>query len=104
MAKKSKEELKKTIDETIEDVDKKIAMLEDIEDSMDTSIETVEKSKYDDLESKFAELSTKYSDLQNKYKERFFSNDAPEIVKPNQGDNIDTVGLQEVNYIDIKEI
>lgn len=102
MAKKSKEELKKAIDESIEDVDKKITMLEDIEDSMDQT-ETIEKSKFDELESKFNDLSTKYSDLQNKYKERFFSNDAPE--NSIQGDNkTDSIGLQEVNYIDIKEI
>lgn len=100
MAKKTKEELKKTIDESIEDVDKKLAMLEDIEDSVDQK-DAIEKSKYDELETKYNELTTKYQDLQTKYHDRFFSGEpvAPDTQKPE-----DTEGLQEVNYIDIKEI
>lgn len=98
MAKKTKDELKKSIDETIEDVDKKIEMLEDIEDSMDTNV--IEKSKFDELESKFNDLNTKYTDLQTKYKERFFSNTSEVTTKTAPEEK----GLQEVNYIDIKEI
>ena len=100
MAKKTKEELKKTIDESIEDVDKKISMLEDIEDSVDQK-DVIEKSKFDELESKYNELTSKYQDLQTKYHDRFFSGEpiAPDTQKPE-----DTEGLQEVNYIDIKEI
>ena len=99
MAKKTKEELK-TIDESIEDVDKKLAMLEDIEDSVDQK-DVIEKSKFDELESKYNDLTSKYQDLQTKYHDRFFSGEpiAPDTQKPE-----DTEGLQEVNYIDIKEI
>ena len=100
MAKKTKEELKKTIDESIEDVDKKLAMLEDIEDSVDQK-DVIEKSKFDELESKFNELTSKYQDLQTKYHDRFFSG---EPIAPDTTKMEDTEGLQEVNYIDIKEI
>jgi hypothetical protein len=100
MAKKTKEELKKSIDETIEDVDKKIAMLEDIEDSVDAK-DSIEKSKYDELETKYNELTTKYQDLQTKYHDRFFSSNVVPEVQKSEPEND---GLQEVNYIDIKEI
>lgn len=99
MAKKTKEELKKIIDESVEDIDKKIQMLEDIEDSVDQK-DTIEKSKFDELESKYSELETKYQDLQTKYHDRFFSgsDSVPETkVEPEEG-------LQDVNVIDIKEI
>ena len=101
MAKKSKDELKKSIDENIEDVDKKISMLEDIEDSVDAK-DVVEKSEFDELTTKYNELETKYTELQTKYKDRFFSNDAisPDIVSPVANDK----GLKEINYVDIKEI
>ena len=67
------------LDENIEDIDKKISMLEDIEDSMESGEESIEKSKYDELESKYNELNSKFTDLQTKYKERFFSGDSPEV-------------------------
>ena len=46
MARKSKDELKKSIDENIEDVDTKISMLEDIEDSVEAK-DVVEKSEFE---------------------------------------------------------
>ena len=69
----SKEDLKKKIDEVIEDDDLKISLLEDIEDSMEIAEEgeKVEKSVYD-------ELMTQYEELKEKYKNRFL---APEEVK-----------------------
>ena len=63
----SKEELKKKIDEVIENDDLKISLLEDIEDSVDVTedeTEKVNKSEYEDLK-------MKYEDIKAKYKERF---------------------------------
>lgn len=98
--KKSKEEIKTTIDETIEDTDKKISLLEDIEDSMNGEKDVVEKSFYDDLESKYNELNSKYVDLQEKYKARFFSGTSNENIQKTTFDE----GLKEVTYIDVNEI
>lgn len=99
--KKSKEEIKTTIDETIEDADKKISLLEDIEDSMNVEQkDVVEKSFYDDLESKYNELNSKYIDLQEKYKSRFFSGSSNENIQKPTFDE----GLKEVTYIDVTEI
>lgn len=89
----SKEELKKKIDEVIEDDDLKIALLEDIEDSMDIveEGEKVEKSVYD-------ELMTQYEELKEKYKNRFL---APEDV-PEEKEVEETEEKEEV--IDVEEI
>ena len=67
MAKLSKEELKKKIDEKITDEDLKIELLEDIEDSVDVSDDTekVEKTAYD-------EVVAERDEIKRKYKERFF--------------------------------
>ena len=67
----SKEELKKKIDEKIEDEDLKIELLEDIEDSIDVSedeTEKVEKTSYD-------EVVAERDELKRKYKERFLKGD-----------------------------
>ena len=65
--KKSKEELKQTIVDMVQDEDVQIALLEDIEDSMDIETE-VDNT---DLE----EYKTKYEELKTKYKERFLKGD-----------------------------
>lgn len=98
MAKKSKDELKKSIDESIEDVDKKIQMLEDIEDSVEQK-DVVDKSEFDNLTTKYNELENKYAELQTKYKDRFFNNEVT-----TQTSEVQDKGLQEINYVDIKEI
>lgn len=98
MAKKSKDELKKSIDESIEDVDKKIQMLEDIEDSVEQK-DVVDKSEFDNLTNKYNELENKYTELQTKYKDRFFNNEVT-----TQTSDVQDKGLQEINYVDIKEI
>lgn len=92
----TKDELKQKIDESIEDNDLKIGLLEDIEDSIENeenSTEMVEKSTFDELQSK-------YEDLQNKYKERFFETKPVETKK----ESFINDGLQEKQYIDITEI
>lgn len=98
MAKKSKDELKKSIDESIEDVDKKIQMLEDIEDSVEQK-DVVDKSEFDNLTTKYNELENKYTELQTKYKDRFFNNEVT-----TQTSEVQDKGLKEINYVDIKEI
>lgn len=92
----SKEELKKRIDEVIEDEDVKISLLEDIEDSFDVAeedAEKVEKSVYDDLQ-------LKYDDLKERYIKRFLDGEE----KENKDDEEDEEELEEEEIIDIQEI
>ena len=90
----SKEELKKKIDEVIEDDDLKITLLEDIEDSIDVSDDTekVEKTAYD-------ELKTEYDELKEKYKNRFLTSDE---VKEEVTE--EDVGEEKEEVIDVEEI
>ena len=94
----SKEELKKKIDEKIEDNDTKIELLEDIEDSVEQK-DVVDKSEFDNLTNKYNELENKYTELQTKYKDRFFNNEVT-----TQTSDVQDKGLKEINYVDIKEI
>lgn len=90
----SKEELKKKIDEVIEDDDLKISLLEDIEDSVDVQDETekVEKTAYDQLKSE-------YDELKEKYKNRFLTS---EEVKEEVTE--EDVGEEKEEVIDVEEI
>lgn len=98
----SKEELKKKIDEKIEDEDLKIELLEDIEDSVDVSDDTekVEKTAYD-------EVVAERDEIKRKYKERFLS---PEEVKENTEESEENTEESEEKteeseeIIDVKEI
>lgn len=92
--KKSKEELKNTINGLEIDDDTKISLLEDIEDSMDVqSDETVDKATYDALE-------TDYKSLKQKYKDRFLSKEETN----EDGDKKEDDEPAEEEVIDIKEI
>ena len=93
----SKEELKKKIDEKIEDEDLKIELLEDIEDSVDVTDDTekVEKTAYD-------EVVAERDEIKRKYKERFLS---AEEVKENTEESEDSEKTEETEeVIDVKEI
>ena len=94
----SKEELKKKIDEKIEDEDLKIELLEDIEDSVDISDDTekVEKTAYD-------EVVAERDEIKRKYKERFLSS---EEVKENTEESEENTEESEETeeVIDVKEI
>lgn len=94
----SKEELKKKIDEKIEDEDLKIELLEDIEDSVDIAedeTEKVEKTAYD-------EVVAERDEIKRKYKERFLS---AEEVKEDTEDSEETEETEETEeVIDVKEI
>ena len=95
----SKEELKKKIDEVVQDDELKISLLEDIEDSMEVSDESekVEKSAYDELE-------TKYNELIQKYKDRFLKGEEAEELKAETVDEDTEDELKEEEIVDIKEI
>ena len=90
----SKEELKKKIDEVIENDDLKITLLEDIEDSMDVAEEgeKVEKDAYDSLKAE-------YDELKQKYKDRFL---APEDVAEEVTKDEETEEKEKV--IDVQDI
>ena len=88
----SKEELKKKIDEKIEDEDLKIELLEDIEDSVDIAedeTEKVEKTAYD-------EVVAERDEIKRKYKERFLKVDE---TKEDEDEE-----LTEEEIVDVKEI
>lgn len=91
----SKEELKKKIDEKIEDEDLKIELLEDIEDSVDVTkeddTEKVEKTAYD-------EVVAERDEIKRKYIERFLNG---EEVKE---EDLKEEDLKEEEIIDVKEI
>lgn len=93
----SKEELKKKIDEVIEDDDTKISLLEDIEDSFEVEDETekVDKTAYD-------EVVAKYEEIKTKYKERFLKGDDKE--DKDEEEKEDDEELKEEEVVDIKEI
>lgn len=93
----NKEELKKKIDEKVEDEDLKIELLEDIEDSVDVikedETEKVEKTAYDDVVAERDEIKRKYI-------ERFLNG---EEVKEDENKE-DDEDLKEEEIIDVKEI
>jgi len=95
MAKLSKEELKKKIDEKITDEDLKIELLEDIEDSVDVSDDTekVEKTAYD-------EVVAERDEIKRKYKERFLKVDETKEDETKE----DEEELTEEEIVDVKEI
>lgn len=90
----SKEELKKKIDEKIENEDLKIELLEDIEDSVDVmkedETEKVEKTAYD-------EVVAERDEIKRKYKERFLNGEE-------QSEEVKEEDLKEEEIIDVKEI
>ena len=104
MAKLSKEELKKKIDEKISDEDLKIELLEDIEDSFnDEAIKEYEarfEAEKADLEAQIANEKAYIMDLKARYKERFLKGSDEKEDEELEDD----VELKEEKVIDIKEI
>lgn len=97
----SKEDFKKKIDELDITEDKKIEILEDIEDSWTSDVNEEYKARYEaekkEMEASIANLEAEASNLKAKYKERFF-NSATE-----EREDI-TEDIKEDNIIDVKEI
>ena len=79
--KKSKEELKQTIVDMVQDEDVQITLLEDIEDSFYVQQET-DTTELDDIKAK-------YDDLKAKYKERFLKGSDETDDKKEVKDEID---------------
>lgn len=83
----SKEEFKKKVNEMEIDDEKKIELLEDIEDSFDVETDN----------SELEEIKAKYEELKEKYKARFIDSDSED-----EEEKIDEYEEKEV--IDVKEI
>lgn len=91
----SKEELKAKVNELVKDNDVAIALLEDIEDSMEVA--EMDTGKVDELQAKLDELQAKLDDLQEKYKSRFL--EGAEEKKEEK-----TEELEKEEIVDVKEI
>lgn len=98
----SKEDFKKKIDTLEISDDKKIEILEDIEDSWTEDINEEYKATYEaekkDMEASIARLEAEVAELKAKYKERFFNTENVE--------NKDDIpeDIEEKKIIDVKEI
>ena len=98
----SKEDFKKKIDTLEISDDKKIEILEDIEDSWTDDVNEEYKSRYEaekkEMEASIASLEAETANLKAKYKERFFNSDSVE----NKEDI--TEDIEDKKIIDVKEI
>lgn len=98
----SKENFKKKIDELEISDDKKIEILEDIEDSWTEDVNEEYKARYEaekkEMEASIAGLEAETANLKAKYKERFFNSGSVE----NKEDI--TEDIEEKKVIDVKEI
>lgn len=72
----SKDELKQKIVQTVTDEDVQIALLEDVEDSMDITSDNTDEINTLKVENE--DLKTKYEDIKTKYKNRFLGTDSEE--------------------------
>lgn len=91
---KSKDELLKAIDELEISDDAKIALMEDIADS-------IADEKVEDRSEEIEKLKAENEDLKRKYKERFLK---AEEVKEEKEDDEEVEELKEEEVIDVKEI
>lgn len=98
----SKEDFKKKIDELDITDDKKIEILEDIEDSWTEDVNEEYRARYEaekkEMEASIANLEAETANLKAKYKERFFSS----ITVENKDDIREDI--EEKKIIDVKEI
>lgn len=98
----SKENFKKKIDELEISDDKKIEILEDIEDSWTEDVNEEYKAIYEaekkEMEASIASLEAETANLKAKYKERFFNSDSD-----NNKEDI-TEDIEDKKVIDVKEI
>lgn len=89
----SKDELKQKIVQTVTDEDVQIALLEDVEDSMDI----VDNSEVETLKAENEDLKTKYDDIKTKYKNRFLGTDKNEteekIDEPKEEEKVEEVDI-----------
>ena len=93
----NKEDLKKKVNEIVTDNDVAIQLLEDIEDSMtETNESVIDETAKKELE----EIKWKYEDLKSKYKERFLKGDD----KEDKEEKVDDEEMKEEEVVDVKEI
>ena len=100
MAKLSKEELLNKINGFDVSDDIKIAMLEDIEDSMDVVDTTELDNAKADLEKALADLE----EMKTKYKERFLSKEEVEEIAKDEDTSEVEEETEEEQVIDVKDI
>lgn len=97
MAKKTKEDILKMINEM--EGENITTLMEDITDSW-LEGSTVDNTQIESLQAEVNKYKTKSEDLEKKYRERFLQNTTNTNAQtPGQDD-----GMQEKNFIDIKEI
>lgn len=98
----SKEDFKRKIDTLEISDDKKIEILEDIEDSWTDDVNEEYRARYEaekkDMEVSIASLEAETAELKAKYKERFFNSDSVD----NKEDI--TEDIEDKKIIDVKEI
>lgn len=98
----SKEDFKKKIDTLEITDDKKIEILEDIDDSWTDDVNEEYKARYEaekkEMESSIAMLEAEAADLKARYKERFFNSGSVENKEYIAED------IEEKKIIDVKEI
>lgn len=87
----SKEDLKQKINDLAVDDDVKITLLEDVEDSFETTEDNSEELKA---------LQTKYEELKEKYKSRFLTGKEEEKDEEEKKDE----GLEEEEIVEEKDI
>lgn len=89
----SKDELKQKIVQTVTDEDVQIALLEDVEDSMDI----VDNTEVETLKAENEDLKTKYDDIKTKYKNRFLGTEKNEteekIDEPKEEEKVEEVDI-----------
>jgi len=90
--KKSKEELKQTIVDSVADEEVQIALLEDIEDSFEVPQETDNTA--------LEELQAKYDDLKQRYKDRFLKGEEKEETEEKE----EKEELEEVEELEKEDI
>lgn len=99
----SKEDFKKKIDTLEISDDKKIEILEDIEDSWTDDVNEEYRARYEaekkEMEASIASLEAETANLKAKYKERFFNSDNKEDITEDI-----TEDIEDKKIIDVKEI
>lgn len=93
----SKEELSAKINELEIDEEIKVALMEDIADSIEGSTEATDGGELE-------ELKIKYEALRDKYKERFLKGNDETEEEKEEKETEDEEELKEEEVIDVKEI
>ena len=93
----SKEELSAKINDLEIDEEIKVALMEDIADSIEGSTETADGGELE-------ELKIKYEALRDKYKERFLKGNDETEEEVKEDEETEDEELKEEEVIDVKEI